>query len=44
MMKYLGEEDNIQLWSEFLNRQQNKFDKEIKMLLDIITKNLKTHK
>ena len=27
------EEDNIQLWSEFLNRQQNKFDKEIKMLL-----------
>lgn len=27
------EEDNIQLWSEFLNQQQNKFDKEIKMLL-----------
>ena len=27
------EEDQIQLWSEFLNQQQNKFNKEIKMLL-----------
>ena len=27
------EEDEIQLWSGFLNQQQNKFNKEIKMLL-----------
>ena len=27
------EEDQIELWSEFLNQQQNKFNKEIKMLL-----------